>query len=153
MKASRLNARAACDTQISPMNALAAPLSSPPVTAFFSPTTPSPQAAAGAPKYAGAEDTRGVLRAGGNGGEATATATAANADEGLAFWGNHNQDTAQGPTKFYAVRSGKQPGVYRVTFDEESGPREDQTPCRHEIMTNVPWLASLLRDASKAHLG
>ena len=36
----------------------------------------------GAPKYAGAEDTRGVLRAGGNGGEATVAATAANADEG-----------------------------------------------------------------------
>ena len=37
--------------------------------------------AAGAPEYAGAEDTRGVLRAGGSGGEATATVTAAGEDE------------------------------------------------------------------------
>ena len=37
-------------------------------------------AAAGAPKYAGAEDTRGALRVGGNGGEATATVTAQGAE-------------------------------------------------------------------------
>ena len=80
MKAFRLNARAARDAPLAPMDALAAMLSSPPPPSIPSPTAPSPQVAAGEPEYAGAEDTRGVLRAGGNGGVATATATAASAD-------------------------------------------------------------------------
>ena len=62
------------------MDALAKLLSSPPVPNLPPPSAPTPQAAAGAPKYAGAEDTRGVLRAGGNGGEATAAAAAASED-------------------------------------------------------------------------
>ena len=45
-------------------------------------TAPSPQVAAGEPEYAGAEDTRGVLRAGGNGGVGTAAAAAAGEDAG-----------------------------------------------------------------------
>ena len=69
-----LNARAARDAPLAPMDALAAMLSSPPPPSIPSPTAPSPQVAAGEPEYAGAEDTRGVLRAGGNGGVATAAA-------------------------------------------------------------------------------
>ena len=80
MKAFRLNARAARDAPLAPMDALAVMLSSPPPPSITSPTAPSPQAAADEAEYAGAEDTRGVLRAGGNSGVATATATAASAD-------------------------------------------------------------------------
>ena len=82
MKASRLNARAARDAPLAPMDALAAMLSSPPPPSIPSPTAPSPQVAAGEPEYAGAEDTRGVLRAGGNGGVATAAETAASRSGG-----------------------------------------------------------------------
>ena len=85
MKAFRLNVRAARDAPLSPMDALAAMLSSPPPPSITAPTAPSPQVAAGEPEYAGAEDTCGVLRAGGNGGVATAAATAASEDTGAAM--------------------------------------------------------------------
>ena len=105
------------------MDALAKLLSSPPVPNLPPPSAPTPQAAAGAPKYAGAEDTRGVLRAGGNGGEATAAMTPAqravaeaNRTAALARLAHREQATrvlrfttrgSRGPApKWYAVRRG-----------------------------------------------
>ena len=53
MEAFRLNARAARDAPLAPMDALAAMLSSPPPPSIPSPTAPSPQVAADEPRRPG----------------------------------------------------------------------------------------------------
>ena len=67
-----LNGAGEGDAPLSVTRASFALLASLPVPNLPPPSAPSPQAAAGAPEYAGAEGTRGVFRAGGEGGEATA---------------------------------------------------------------------------------